>query len=131
MFVMRPVRKYRWRLSSRNSVSPPSAAAIADSVIGNGASALTAPITSALDTTSSCPPGALSSTFTVPLRIIDDSIRAPFISSKASSPRVSRFATHWIVPVESRKTMNRILLEPRVLLIQPMSSTSPPSWFPA
>ena len=124
MFVIRPVLRYRCLLSNKNSVSPPSAAVMADSVIGNGESARTPPITFAFFTSNSCPPGARSSTLTIPVRIIDASISAPLIDSNISSPTSSLFATHCMVPVESRNTMKRILFEPRVLFIHPFSSTS-------
>ena len=128
--VIRLVRRYKCRLSSKNSVSPPSAAFIADSVMGNGRSGSTGPMISIEVTTSSCPPSLRSSTLTVPLMMTEDSINAEAMDSNCSSPTASRFATHCIVPVESRRTTKRILLEPRVLLTHPFSSTSAPSWSP-
>ena len=112
--VIRPVRRYRWRLSRRNSVSPPSASSIADSVIGKGRSGLTGPMTSPEEARTSWP-CSRSVASTVPRTTMLDSVRAPFISSKAASPTSSRLITHWTDPVESRKTMNHILLDPRDL----------------
>ena len=129
--VILEVLRYKCRLSSRNSVSPPSAAAIADSVIGNGVSGFTGPTTSKSSTIISYPPSALSSGLAVPWRISDDSIRADLMFSKRSSPNVSLLATHWIEPVESRSTIKRILFEPLERLTQPFNSTLWPSYLPS
>ena len=128
--VIRPVRRYRWRLSRRNSVSPPSASAMADSVIGNGRSGLTPPTTSPDETCTSWP-CSRSVGSTAPCTMTLDSINAVLRASKTSSPTSSRLITHWRKPVESRSTMNQILLEPRVLWTHPFNSTSAPSWAPA
>ena len=75
---------------------------------------------------------SLSDSTTVPLRITLDSISAPFIASKTSSPRSVSLPTHWMSPVESLKTTNRSLLEPRVRFIHPFNSMvcplCNPSW---
>ena len=82
--------------------------------MGNGFSGFTAPITSPDETTTSWPPGARSSTFTIPESMTLDSISEDFKASKHSSPTSLLLMTHWIIPVESRSTINQILLEPRV-----------------
>ena len=76
-----------------DSVSPPSASDIADSVIGNGLSGLTGPTTSAEVTCISWP-CSLSVGSTRPLITTLDSISALFNSSKLSSPTDSRLITH-------------------------------------
>jgi len=100
-------------------------------LIGKGRSGSTAPTISTALTTNSWPPSERSSTLTVPCNITLDSMRASLRARKASSPIVSFFPTHWISPVESRRTMNRILLEPRVRLIHPFNSTVFPSYKPS
>ena len=129
MVVILPVLRYKCLLSSRNSVSPPSASAIADSVMGNGLSGLTGPITSPVEICTSWP-CSRSVAVTVPLRTTLDSIRAPASSSKTESPTSSLLITHWTVPVESLRTTKRILFDPLDLWTHPLSSTSAPSWDP-
>ena len=129
MVVIRLVRRYRCRLSNRNSVSPPSASSIADSVIGKGRSGFTGPMISASVTCNSWP-CSLSVASTTPLITTLDSIRAFLSASKHSSPTKSLLATHCTVPVESLTTRKRILFEPRVLWTHPFSSTFSPSCEP-
>ena len=117
-------------MSSRNSVSPPSESSIADSVMGKGRSGFTGPITVAEETWTSWPCSRFVGS-TRPVISTLDSIRAFLSDSKHSSPTTSLFATHWTWPVESRTTMNHILLEPRALWIHPLRTTSLASWEPA
>ena len=80
-------------MSRRNSVCPPSASSIADSVIGNGRSGFTGPMTSPEDTMTSWP-CSRSVDSTVPWTMTLDSVSAPLISSNAESPTTSRLTTH-------------------------------------
>ncbi len=107
-------RSHRCLLSLRNS-------SLWSLVMGNASAN---PTTSKSLTWISNPPGALSSAFTSPFTITEDSTRAFLASANWESSTAPLMTVTWMIPVWSRIWGNAILPLLRVRKIHPLISTS-------